>query len=397
MTKTGVSLPAISPVKASSSDGGQQETPQKLLITAESNPDHQAAGDSLELTLTSESMKKKRKEKKKDDLEPHEDRPLDYEFWTRCMDINNSIYYYNTHTGESTWLPPCSICYKHSDKWCQDCGTAFCDKHFAKKHNNTMSTDLVRVEDLQALKTSRHRWSAREMPSRKEIQTYNDVEIVKCIECCMKRATKMCLECWDPYCVQCFEIVHHVGALKLHAHGLYDEVTKGWYCVRTGRQGEEEEEEEMGGDEVVVANSSSQSKHSSKKKPDRYYIHGGSKESTYEKPLDLMSPLERTLWKNWQSHQQAAEQYVVQIEDLQFELEKVKYERDQLMIEKMHYMNKSKDEDDLQPIDRKAKGKAGEDPYMAKLMNPSNRKRGEARSNYIQSLLEAPLPTKPNK
>ena len=36
--------------------------------------------------------------------------------------------------GESRWLPPCCICGLNSDKWCIDCGVAFCGDDYDKEH-----------------------------------------------------------------------------------------------------------------------------------------------------------------------------------------------------------------------------------------------------------------------
>lgn len=364
-----VALPVISPQKPAVA--GNQE-PQALFAAGRDEGDQSQA-----LVAVSEGSMK-RKGKKGGDLVPHEDKPVDFPFWTRCMDMNHNIYYYNTHTGESTWLAPCSICYKHADKWCQDCGVSYCDKHFAKKHNPTAAPDGTTTGSPSP---PRHRWSAKEMPAKKEVQTYEDSLVTKCIECCVKKATKMCLECWDPYCVQCFGIVHHVGSLRFHPSALYDEVVAGWRCVRTepAAEGGAEENEGDGAEEA-------------QSKPDRYYVHGASKETTYEKPVELMNPLERTLLKNFKAHQQAADKYVAEIEQLQFELEKARYERDQLLVEKVQRLkNKPSDEEELgKPLN----AVKGGDAYMDMLMHPSNRKRGEGRSNYIKSLLEAPMPAK---
>ncbi len=368
-----VNLPQIVPRKSSSIE---KDTSRGALVTL---PEHNELSEFVKDNEGSKGKKRSKLENRFGELVPHKDKPVDYDFWVRCMDINHAIYYYNTQTGESTWLSPCSICHKNSAKWCQDCEASYCDRHFAKKHNTNLP-DAVSVSELDSLKSTRHKWSTKEIPSKKELQSIHEG---KCIECNVKRADKMCLECWDAYCTACFGIVHHVGSLRLHESAYYSDVSKGWMCVRTSKA--------ISGDD--------DSNDINKPIADCYYIHGTTKETTFEKPFELMNNLEKTLHQNFQSHQAAAARYAQQIEKLQYDLEKAKYERDQLLVEKVQLLSM---QDSHEYKMGGSKGTAtgiglfsGKHPakeeYYDKLMNPSNRKRGEGRSNYVQSLLDAPF------
>lgn len=130
--------------------------------------------------------------------------PKYFEFWIRCMDINQSVYYYNNKTGESTWLAPCAICYKTSDKYCVDCKVSYCDLHFYLKHkdiNSNISEKSTTSSNNNAIINKAHQWMAKELPQQEVLKPHE----VYCIECNLKRATKMCTECWDAYCNKCFE------------------------------------------------------------------------------------------------------------------------------------------------------------------------------------------------
>eukprot|EP01031_Cornospumella_fuschlensis_P034195 gene34195-41393_t len=220
-----LSLPAISPMKPSSASSSPMPTSSELTFVVDGS-----AGKS---SRKKDKLEKSKSGKFKGDVEltPDPIKPLDFDFWVRCMDVGHNIYYYNSHTGDTAWLGPCVICYKHSDKWCQDCHTQYCDKHFAKKHN-TQAIDPVDPANVDEVKNMRHKWSTKEIPTKQELQSANNLNQPKCIECNIKAPTKMCLECWDPYCNACFDVVHHVGSLKYHKVGLYHEVMKGWVGVR---------------------------------------------------------------------------------------------------------------------------------------------------------------------
>lgn len=221
-------------------------------------------------------------------------KPLHYDAWIRSMDDSGNIYYFNSETNESSWLMPCSTCYRPADKWCVQCMLSFCDKHFQKKHKDLV-TDEVRdfsaamnalpvdatnengstksgksnkstkamlkssskrnlgsfsKNQLDSSEISKyHQWTTVEIEKRAELK--GDEEY--CIECHLKVATKVCSECWDCYCTKCFDLVHHVGALKLHKVLPYRRARSTWYTVRKGA-GEAD-----------------------------YYVNGETKETTYDK------------------------------------------------------------------------------------------------------------------
>ena len=60
--------------------------------------------------------------------------------WSRHVNEEGFIYYYNEVTGESSWLEPCFICGEPSAQYCLDCKKAFCSKDFEAFH-------LVKVQD----------------------------------------------------------------------------------------------------------------------------------------------------------------------------------------------------------------------------------------------------------
>lgn len=308
-------------------------------------------------------------------------KPLHFDKWVRSLDQNQTVYYYNTATGESSWLAPCNVCFKNADKYCVDCKLSYCDKHHEKRHRKIKRGETAHTWTTQEADTEKE-----ELPSDGDLQEY-------CIECQLKIATKLCDECWDPYCDRCFTLVHHVGALLHHNGHNYHRAKKSWYVVRKFGQG-----------------------------PD-YYVDGEhNNESTFDKPEILMTELEKTLLGNFKVHQAAAEGYVKQIEELQFELEKAKYERDQLMVENAALaqnggVNKGKgneskksrktahqtdDNDSNKDVNGahhrqevfvldKMRNEETDD-YRQKLLSPSDRRRGKGRTDYIKSVLEAPVP-----
>lgn len=300
-----------------------------------------------------EEEMKKRKKKEKEEEEDGYLKPHDFDHWVRTLDGDKKIYYYNTMTGESTWLAPCQICFRTGEKWCLDCKSTYCDKHYAKIHRNEKDPEY---ETLR-----KHKWSKNELGQEREPLEKSDD--VYCIECNMKVATKLCDVCWDPYCSKCFDLVHHVGYLKQHKGINIHRAKLQWYCVR-------QQEPE----------------------PD-YYINGATGEKTYEKPKELMTELEKILTENFFTHKEAAEEYVKQIEELQFELEKTKYEKDQLLLQNAQHMQASRAKGN-QP-QAQSTVKAQDNEYRQMLLNPSDRRRGQARNNQIKQLIEKPFPTGP--
>lgn len=47
--------------------------------------------------------------------------------WIRNVDERQNVYYYNQQTGQSRWLPPCVVCGLEAERWCHNCGTAYCE------------------------------------------------------------------------------------------------------------------------------------------------------------------------------------------------------------------------------------------------------------------------------
>ncbi len=298
--------------------------------------------------------------KKKNTADENEEeiwmKPHDYSHWVRTMDGNKMIYYYNTLSGDSSWLAPCQVCFRCGEKWCLNCKSTFCDKHYAKVHRNEKDPEYDSLR--------KHRWSKNELGQDRE--ALEQIDDVYCIECNMKMATKLCDVCWDPYCSKCFDLVHHVGYLKEHKGINIRRAKLQWYCVR---QKDPE--------------------------PD-YYINGATGDKTFEKPMELMTDLEKILTENFNTHKQAAESYVKQIEELQYELEKAKYERDQLLLENAQHLQASRAKGGNQSQSQtNVNAKAQDSEYRQMLMNPSDRRRGQARNNQIKQLIEKPFPTGP--
>eukprot|EP01036_Dinobryon_divergens_P039914 gene39914-52688_t len=59
-----------------------------------------------------------------------------------------------------------------------------------------------------------------------------------------------------------------------------------------------------------------------------YYVNGATGETTYDKPESLFAESELEYYKNFIAHKEAAEDHVKRIEALQYDLEKMKYDRD---------------------------------------------------------------------
>lgn len=280
--------------------------------------------------------------------------------WIRNINERGQVYYYNQQTEESRWLPPCCCCGKEAERWCSECSASYCVEDYTNVHNPEIDEDM-----------GNHTWSAAELTKDvlKPGQAY-------CIECKKRAATKVCLTCWDNYCNECFKFVHHVGDLRNHDTIGYRRAKQGWSTVKP-----------------------------TDKDARVYYVNGRTGETTYDKPRELMTPSEQEFYDNFMSHRQAAESYVTTIDELQNEVEALKYERDMRLSKESGQGGMARRE---KKGDEKA-GKAGEDvmnsmknakrgplaflsglsqAYTAKLMQPDNRKRGHKRSEYIKSLLE---------
>ena len=287
--------------------------------------------------------------------------------WIRQKDERGQIYYYNQQSGESRWLPPCCICDKEGEKWCTDCCAAYCAEDFDELHGE---------EADEIMKT--HAWSAVEY--EKDVLKPGEVF---CLECKRKRCTVMCTTCWDPYCDDCFGYVHHAGQLRSHKKMRYDRAKKGWMCVKSRMEGEKD-----------------------------YYVNGTSGETTFEKPLELMTEDERIYYKNFVAHKEEVEKNVAKITQLQFDLEAVSYEKDTILFDQLKNQGAEKEKrhgkvkkgaDSKQAasevIMNALKGPSSffssmingtKDPgYRSQILKPDDRSRGRHRTEMIQGLLEA--------
>lgn len=269
--------------------------------------------------------------------------------WVRNVDERGNVYYYNIKTGKSRWLPPCSVCGKKAEKFCLECGVSYCDKHFTSVHIEGEDSTLAS-----------HTWSLTEI-EREPLQSGQ----VYCVECNKRAAVDMCTTCWDAYCEECFKFTHKSGNLRKHRTIEYKRAKKGWMCIKAREEGEMD-----------------------------YYINGTTGATTYEKPIQLMTPQEKVYFQNFQVHEEAAKKYVKDIERLQIELETASYERDKIMFEALTNAPKKSEQGAVAALaadGTSVKGFAGGDrsEYRKFLLQPTTRRRGKDRSDYIKGLLES--------
>jgi len=236
--------------------------------------------------------------KRSHDHEPHSCKPVHHDYWIRTVDINESIFYYNVKTGENSWLMPCCICYRVAEKFCLECSASFCERHFIKRHENNGDD---------------HHWKIKEEGNREELK----VDEEYCISCLVKRATKMCTECWDPFCTKCFQLVHSVGYLKTHNSENYYTSKQNWHVIKRNGKGSD------------------------------YFFHGTTKVSTYEKPPELMNRTERQYYDDFMKYKMEADNNVDQIDALQFELEKLRFSKDSMVVQMQDLMNTLKKKDSI--------------------------------------------------
>jgi hypothetical protein len=287
--------------------------------------------------------------------------------WVRNVDDRGNVYYYNMKTGESRWLPPCNVCGKDAERWCTGCNAAYCLIDHLALHEEFGGPDGT-LSDRFIAEYVEHKWSACEMEREvlKKGQVY-------CVECKKRACSRVCIQCWDYYCQQCFMYVHHVGNLKKHKFIPYSRAKRGWMCVKAKDEGEQD-----------------------------YYVNGLTGETTFEKPEDLMTPEELNQKRNFQAHKEAADSYVKKIDELQHDVEALKYERAlAIMNGRASLAPKEKKEKTAKPVetvDLKKMATGGflsslfggteQAQYRAKLMAPDERKRGKNRTDYIKSVLE---------
>jgi hypothetical protein len=294
--------------------------------------------------------------------------------WIRNINERGQVYYYNQLTGESKWLPPCCQCGKDAERWCTDCCLSYCVEDYKIIHETKVNVqgegegaaEGAENNEEEEGGMSQHVWAVAEL--EKEILRPGQVY---CIECKKRVCTRVCLSCWDYYCDPCFKFVHHIGDLKLHETVSYARAKKGWIAIKPKEKGEK-----------------------------IYYLNGVTGETSYEKPVELMNETERTNYENFISHRKAAESHVKTIEKLQMELEGLKYERDLRLAKEtpnlLAQQNQKKSDETGEVLANMKKGNRGafgflsglNQGYVARLMKPDNRRRGEKRSDYIQSLLD---------
>lgn len=212
--------------------------------------------------------------------------------WSKHINENGIIYYYNELTGASAWLAPCFICGDTSERYCMDCKSSFCARDYESYHTIKLSDGAF------------HKWLTQE-PS--EAYLANHVDELKegevhCIECNTRVATRMCLECWDAYCNKCFSSVHHIGYLKFHKSISYARARCNWMKLRRPH------------DQADL------------------YMNGQTGEITPERPEEFKSDLEKVLETNIATHEIALKENQELIKKIQAECARSKAERDQLLL-----------------------------------------------------------------
>jgi hypothetical protein len=87
----------------------------------------------------------------------------------------------------------CVTCSAESERWCEDCGEAFCEPCHSSSHKRSK-------------RKRAHRWRSlfRNAPA--------------CAECASQPAKRHCDDCADSFCVSCFDSVHAKGYRRRHAH-----------------------------------------------------------------------------------------------------------------------------------------------------------------------------------
>ena len=293
--------------------------------------------------------------------------------WLRQVDDKGNVYYYNMFTGESSWLPPCVECGEQAERFCGNCKLSYCERCHETLHGD----DAVDEEFKE------HVWALTEY-SKEEL---NQGEVY-CLECKKKACSVTCLECWDSYCKDCFKYTHASGHLKYHKTMNYFKAKKGWMCVKSKTFGEAD-----------------------------YYMNGGTGITTYEKPIELMTVDEKMYYEQFLNHKNQAESFIQQMKDLQFELEDTKYERDVIFQRALEQGTAMADvlkrrkerkkqfgqmfqavddnKDTIQEVSKRLQpsfwGGITQtiSDYKTSLLAPQGRKRGDAKSNYIKTLLES--------
>ena len=298
--------------------------------------------------------------------------PMAIDKWIRQLDDRSNVYYYNMQTQESAWLPPCNLCGEPSEKYCEECTMAFCDRCF-DEHHEMDGNETEENKDIRL-----HKWSLVEYA--KDSLEPGDIY---CLECKKRAAKRMCLTCWDPYCDECFRYTHHTGNLKYHSTMAYKKVKMGWMTIKAKSRGD----------------------------PD-YYVNGATGVTSYEKPYELMSEDEKRYYGDFLTHQKAAMKHVQTIEELQLKLEETSFERDSILndalaagfmggsvqnaLQKKKANKNEQLEDGVDAIEEVLKenkpstfdwlmGRSVD--YREKILKPKERERGAAKSEFMDKLL----------
>ena len=260
--------------------------------------------DSMSTDDKKHKKKKSKKHKKKDKdrkKEKSEDAPgflpvlvqpaAEPEVWER-IDDGKSVYYYNAAKGASAWLAPCSVCHATASKWCIECGLSYCEHDFEAVHDGEDSTPEMLT----------HTSSYTEIAAKDVLQPGE----VYCLKCNVKTASRVCVQCDDdPYCAECFRLVHYCGYLKCHRAVAYQRAKAGWHILRF-YDGQ----------------------------PDQYK-NGATGEVTNVKPIELQSELEQVHHKNMDMHKRAMEKSASELEQLLKELGDTTAQRNQLELEQI--------------------------------------------------------------
>lgn len=257
-------------------------------------------------TEATEADKKKKKEKKEAKLAKKEAKKqaklkrslwLEFPDWERKVDESRTVYYVHEMSGVTTWLAPCCKCGNTSETFCLECGKAFCLADYDEYHGGENFEDNER--DLHIC-SEFEPYSA--MFTRAELNPDEEY----CIECQLQAAQKVCTDCWDSYCLECFKNVHNVGALRYHKVVPYGRAKMGWHVI----------------------------KYHGTNKPD-LYVNGVTDEQTTEPPEELLSELEIVYRDSYTMFEEARLQNTKIIENLTKEIEKAKVDRDIVLMNKM--------------------------------------------------------------
>eukprot|EP00903_Cladosiphon_okamuranus_P007817 g7563.t1 len=209
---------------------------------------------------------------------------LPSERWLKQTNDKGLVYYLDLETGESHWFPPCEHCYKREgEKVCLGCDEqVYCGRCWTMEHKD---------ENMAG-----HPWKGAD--SGKEDLSPGERH---CVDCGFRKAKWVCLQCKDALCGECNARIHGSGHRKNHVVESYAKSKKGWQTV----EGRTENEP-------------------------TYYFNASTRESTFDKPQELMLPEELMEHKRFLEYKEISEKYVKKIEKLQFQLEELMYEKDKI-------------------------------------------------------------------